>query len=309
LDAINMGLGRAAIKLIAETVRDCKPGGRVLVIGKQEIWGTEQEILRWLEESGLTPVACETQLALKPDFRRLQFIQDTSVFKLMGFREAVNLDNSDYEGAEIIGDLNRPLAEELLVKAGRFDLIVDSGCLEHIFNVPQVLKNFHQLAADNGVVIHILPSNNLVDHGFYMFSPTLFQDYYNANRWRVLRHYFFQHYPNYKTRWRIYQYKPGALSAFAFTGMMSRTMCSTYFAAQKQPDSTCDANVQQGMYLTAWSRKADRGDSVPRRGWPALRERLKPYVPAPLVPFLLALEARMQKIGGISRYLEHYKNL
>ncbi len=304
-----MGLARGAIKLIAETVGGCKLAGRVLVVGKQEVWGTEAEIIRWLKESGLSPVACETQLALKPDFRRLRFIQDTSVFKLMGFREVINLDNSDYEGAELIWDLNRPLPEELLAKVGRFDVIIDSGCLEHIFNVPQVLKNFFRLAADNGVVIHILPSNNLVDHGFYMFSPTLFQDYYSANRWRILSHYFFQHYPNYKARWKIYRYNPGGLSAFAFSGMMNRTMCSTYFAAQKQPDATCDANVQQGMYLTAWFKKGDDGDSASRSDWPALRERLKPYVPGSLVPFLMALEARMRKIGGISRYLEHYKDL
>ena len=307
-----MGLARGAIKLIAETVAGCKRGGRVLVVGKQEVWGTEAEIIRWLKESGLSPAACETQLALKPDFRRLQFIQDTSLFKLMGFREVVNLDNSDYEGAELIWDLNRPLPEELLAKTGRFDLIIDSGCLEHIFNVPQVLENFHRLATDDGVVIHIVPSSNLVDHGFYMFSPTLFQDYYSANRWRILSHYFFKHYPNYQARWKIYRYRPGGLSAFAFSGLMSRTMCSTYFAAQKQPGTTSDADVQQGMYLTAWSSKAGRVDSdasAPKSGWLALRERLKPYVPRSMIPFLMALEARMQKFGGISRYLEHYKDL
>src|SRR5207247_2037857 len=156
-----MGLARGAIKLIAETVGGRKPGGRVLVVGKQEAWGTETEIIRWLKESGLSPAVCETQLALKPDFRRLQFIQDSSLFKLMGFREVVNLDTSDYEGAELVWDLNRPLPEELLAKTGRFDLIIDSGCLEHIFNVPQVLKNFYRLAADDGVVIHIVPSSNL----------------------------------------------------------------------------------------------------------------------------------------------------
>lgn len=304
-----MGLSRGAIKLIAETVADRKLRGRVLVVGKQEVWGTEAEVVRWLKESGLGPASCEVQLALKPDFRRLQFIQDTSLFKLMGFREVVNLDNSDYEGAELIWDLNRPVPGELLAKIGRFDLVIDSGCLEHIFNVPQVLKNFYQLAGDNGVVIHILPSNNLVDHGFYMFSPTLFQDYYSANRWRIVSHYFFQHYPNYQARWKIYHYKPGGLSAFAFTGMMNRAMCSTYFAAQKQPDTTSDANVQQGMYLTPWSKKGVNGDSAPKSGWPALRERLKPYVPRSFIPLLMALESRMQKVGGISRYLEHYKDL
>ncbi len=307
-----MGLARGAIKLIAETLGARNQRGRVLVIGKQEVWGTEAEIIRWLEESGLKPAACETRLASKPDFRRLQFIDDTSLFKLMGFREIVNLDHSDYEGAELIWDLNRPFPEALLEEVGRFDLIIDSGCLEHIFNVPQVLKNFYRLAADDGVVIHIVPSSNLVDHGFYMFSPTLFQDYYSANGWRILNHYFFQSVPNFKARWKVYKYAPGALMAFAFSGGLNRAICSIYFAAQKQPATTCDADVQQGMFLTAWSAKARGIDSDPlatKSGWPALRERLKPYVPRPLIPILLSVEARMKTLGGVARYLEHYKNL
>ena len=125
----------------------------------------------------------------------------------------------------------------------------------------------------------------------------------------MLSHYFFKHYPNFESRWKIYKYKPGALSAFAFTGMMSRSMGSTYFASQKQPGATCDANVQQGMYLTAWSKKGDGRDSVSPSGWLSLRERAKPFVPRLLIPYLMALEARIQKIGGIARYLEHYKNL
>ena len=55
-------------------------------------------------------------------------------------------------------------------------------------------------------------------------------------------------------------------------------MCSTYFASQKQPGATCDANVQQGMYLTAWSKKVG-SDSVSKSAWLSFRERLKPYVP------------------------------
>jgi hypothetical protein len=274
-----MRLARGAIKLIAETVGDCKLGGRVLVIGKQEVWGAEAEIIRWLKESGLSPAAGETQLASKPDFRRLQFIQDTSMFNLMGFREVINLDNSDYEGAEFIWHLNRPLREELLKKVGRFDAIIDSGWLEHIFNIPEVLKNYYRLAAENGVVIHIVPSCKIVDHGFYMFSPTLFQDYYSANRWRIRSHSFLQHVPNYKTRWRIYIYAPGALTAFAFSGGMHRAMCAIYFAAQNLTGTTCNADVRQGMYFTAWSANACSGNSdalVRKTGWPTLRERSSP---------------------------------
>src|ERR1051325_11525676 len=134
-----MGLLRGAIKLIAETVRDSKVAGRVLIIGKQDVWGTEKDVIRWLRDCGLTPAPCKPLISLKPEFRRLNFIQDISLFQLMGFSEVLTLDYSDYEGAEIIFDLNRPIPDDLLVKLGRFDLIVESGNLEHIFNVPQVL--------------------------------------------------------------------------------------------------------------------------------------------------------------------------
>ena len=50
----NMGLARSAIQLIAETIRDHRISGRVLIIGKQDVWGTEIEVIRWLRECGLT---------------------------------------------------------------------------------------------------------------------------------------------------------------------------------------------------------------------------------------------------------------
>jgi hypothetical protein len=308
-----MGLPRAAIKLIAETVRNHKICGRVLIIGKQDVWGTEQEVVRWLRESDLTPAPSQPLISGKPDFRRLNFIQDTSLFELMGFRDVVTLDYSDYEGAQLICDLNRPLSSDLLAKAGSFDLIVESGCLEHIFNVPRVLENLYHLAAEDGIVIHVAASSNLVDHGFYMFSPTLFQDYYSANHWQILQHYFFQNSPNYKARWKIYKYKPGALLPFAFTGGLNRAMCGIYLAARKQSGATCDAAIQQGMFLAAWADKADGGKlgraASSKVGWPALRERLKPYIPKALIPILMTLEARLNTLGGVGRYLEHYKNL
>ena len=307
-----MGLARSAIQLIAETIRDHRISGRVLIIGKQDVWGTEIEVIRWLRECGLTPASCETRISLKPDFRRLNFIQDTSLFELMGFREAVTLDYSDYEGADVICDLNHPLPEGLLAKTGPFDLIIDSGCLEHIFNVPQVLRNYYHLAGDSGAVICIVPSSNLVDHGFYNFSPTLFQDYYSANHWQVLRHYLFQNFPNCNRRWKIYEYKPGALTAFAFAGGLGRAIWGIYFAAQKQPGATCDAQVQQGMFLRAWNTTAGRErpgqDAMAKSGWLALRGRLKPHVPKSLIPLLMTIEAKFKTAGGIARYLERHRH-
>ncbi len=69
-----MGLARAAIKLIAENVRDHKLQGRVLVIGKQDVWGSQEDVRRWLGESGLTPASHKALPSLKPYFQRLNFI-------------------------------------------------------------------------------------------------------------------------------------------------------------------------------------------------------------------------------------------
>jgi SAM-dependent methyltransferase len=302
-----MGLPRAAIQLIAETVHDYKIGGRVLIIGKQDVWGTGLEATRWIRERGITPASCEVRISTKPDFKRLDFIQDISLFNLMGFREVITLDHSDYEGAQILCDLNLPLPDELVAKAGCFDLIVESGCMEHIFNVPQVLRNLHRLAGDGGVVIHLAASSNLVDHGFYMFSPGLFADYYTANRWQILQHYFFQNGPNFNAPWKIYEYKPGGLWAYSFAGGLNRKMCGVYVAARKLPGSTCDASVQQGMFSRTWTR----GTADPATGsagrWQAFRERLKPHVPRFLIPALLAIEARMKTLGGVRRYLQRHR--
>jgi len=305
-----MGLNRPAIKLIAESVRDQHMNGRVLILGKQDIWGTEQEVIRWLKESGVTPTACTVEISRKDDFRRLGFIQDTSLFKLLGFREAVTLDYSDYEQAEIICDLGEPLPSEVAAKAGLFELVIDAGCLEHIFNLPQAMSNLHRLTAPGGVVIHISPSSNYVDHGFYMFSPTLFHDYYGANRWQILQHFFFQHSPNYQAAWKVYEYRPGGLFAFAFSGGLNRLMCGIFVAAKKGPESTCDAKVHQGLFAAAWkdagaatAAGSERPESG-KVGWAAFREQLKPYVPRMLIPFLLATEARLKTARGIGRYLK-----
>ena len=49
-----------------------------------------------------------------------------------------SIDKSDYEGATIIFDMNNEIFPEL---KGKYDTVLDSGTLEHIFNIPQALDN------------------------------------------------------------------------------------------------------------------------------------------------------------------------
>jgi hypothetical protein len=82
-------------------------------------------------------------------------------------------DFSPFEGASHIADFNHPLATE-----SRYDTIIDCGTLEHIYNVPQALKNISGMCADGGRILHVLPANNYCGHGFWQFSPELFYSLY-----------------------------------------------------------------------------------------------------------------------------------
>ena len=77
---------------------------------------------------------------------------------------------SDYEGADLIADMNQPVGPDL---HQRFDAVIDGGSLEHIFNVPVALSNFIRMARPGGRIFVSTPANNLCGHGFYQFSPEL----------------------------------------------------------------------------------------------------------------------------------------
>lgn len=92
------------------------------------------------------------------------------------FREALKFDTvtsidfSAYEGATVIQDIGAPLQPGL---AGKFDLAVDGGTLEHVFNFPVAIGNLMRLVKVGGAVYTQNPCNSLAGHGFYQFSPEL----------------------------------------------------------------------------------------------------------------------------------------
>ena len=55
-----------------------------------------------------------------------------------------------------------------------FDLVVDGGTLEHIFDLPTALRNATRMVRPNGRFISLTQANNFCGHGFYQFSPELY---------------------------------------------------------------------------------------------------------------------------------------
>ncbi len=93
------------------------------------------------------------------------------LFRVLGAKEILAVDASGFEGARIIQDMNLPIPDSL---ASSFDLVLDGGTLEHIFDLPTALRNATRMVRPNGRFISATQANNFCGHGFYQFSPELF---------------------------------------------------------------------------------------------------------------------------------------
>lgn len=107
------------------------------------------------------------------------------LWSLLGAEQVTSIDASDYEGATVRHDMNRPIPETL---KQQFDMVGDFGSLEHIFNVPTALSNSMEMVKQGGHLLAVLPASNYCGHGFYQFSPELFYRVFSEeNGFRVER--------------------------------------------------------------------------------------------------------------------------
>lgn len=105
---------------------------------------------------------------------------------ITGATHVVSIDMSNYQGSTIVHDMNRPIWESRPDLAGKFDIVIDGGALEHVFNFPVAVRNMMFLVRHAGHILTANPANNLCGHGFYQFTPELmYRVYAPANGFRV----------------------------------------------------------------------------------------------------------------------------
>jgi hypothetical protein len=92
------------------------------------------------------------------------------IFQLFGARRISSLDASGYENPTHVHDLNNPIPEDM---RDRFSVVFDGGTLEHIFNIPQALKNCMEMLRLGGHFIQVNNANNYMGHGSWQFCPEL----------------------------------------------------------------------------------------------------------------------------------------
>jgi len=106
-------------------------------------------------------------------------------FKAIGFASYDAIDVNSLHGS-LVMDLNTNLKKQYKFTR-TFDVTTNNGTGEHIFDQSTVFENAHSLTKKGGLMIHCLPCNNDINHGFYSFSPLLFMDLAEINDYDILK--------------------------------------------------------------------------------------------------------------------------
>lgn len=160
-----MGIDVYVLKFLCELRERFGPLGRVLQIGKQEMF-IDPALLEPLNPMLATIVPGGIPLDVLTGERFAD-----RLLTCLGADEISALDYSSYEGADIIADLNENIDVE---NYSKFDTIFDGGTLEHVFNFPVALANLMRLTKVGGRLALVNGANNFLGHGLYQFSPDLF---------------------------------------------------------------------------------------------------------------------------------------
>jgi len=173
-----MGLNWHGAKFLASVRKDGADFSRSITIGRLNLNVSIPKVRQILDESGLPHTLSDQDVLAKQGYAE-------PVFKWLGAQTVDSMDASDYEQATVVADLNKPIPQELHEK---YDVVFDGGTIEHVFNVPQALKNLMSLPKVGGrVIIHTM-ANNWFGHGFYQFSPELFYRVFTPdNGYRIER--------------------------------------------------------------------------------------------------------------------------
>jgi SAM-dependent methyltransferase len=292
-----MGLPRPALRFLAREHKRKAFAQPVLSLGRQGVLATHDEAVGILREEGLTPVmplpgeSLGTNIPSWKGTWNERLTSDVAFFRLLGVRDFAAMDVSDYEKPDFIADLNQPVPSEL---EDRFGTVLDVGTLEHVFDPLRALSNVGRMLKTGGRVVHVLPVNNYVNHGFYQFSPTVFFDYYKANGFTGLRGWLVEE-SHRLDAWDLYELPEDRYAQFP--EFVSAERLSILFTAEKAAGSTTGRVPSQGRYERDYA--APPGPAAPlderaglRRLLPAgaeafLRRWALPYDPANRLPLRL----------------------
>src|SRR5262245_14465810 len=128
-----MGIPRGVARLLLDEARERPFHGSLLQLGRSTVSVTDDELRAWAAEQRTTlRPGVPGELSHVPERAAQGCISDHTLFLRLGFDEVRSLDISNWEGVDLVHDLNRPVPAEW---HGRYDTVLEVGTLQHVFHL------------------------------------------------------------------------------------------------------------------------------------------------------------------------------
>jgi len=255
-------------------------------LGRQALYANAKDLANLLREHG----RCPADFWEKFPWRKPMYFAD-DLFQALDFETVESVDNSTYESASIVLDMNEPVPESM---HGRYDVVFDGGTLEHIFNFPVALASSMKMVKPGGHLMLYTPTNNQCGHGFYQFSPELhFRVFSPENGFELIRIYLY-----YK---RKYYHIVDPVVVHGRVELITQDGAMMLVHARRIADIEPFSQApQQSDYLTAWDRHTQASDA------PAEDGRLKGFLRSKLSEEQVAWISRrlnsLRRRGGVRNW-------
>ena len=146
----------------------------VLELGPQDLHANHKNFLTWFRER-----VAKKSLDVNEMTQYKRIVQQ--MYWALGLKKYYSIDLTDSR-ADWLLDLNYP-APNL---GQKFDVVVDIGTAEHIFNIGVYFQSIHEMTSEGGLMLHVLPAFGDTDHGFYNIHPTLYFDLAYENDYEIV---------------------------------------------------------------------------------------------------------------------------
>lgn len=238
-----MGITKPMARFIVREAKHAPIRGAVLLLGRQTVSLTPAAFHALLDDEGVK--LADTSVDLDEHTTHgagRGLISDSYFFRALGADDVSAIDVSDYEGADIVHDLNEPVPPSL---ENRFDFICNGSVLDNVFAPAAALCNVTRLLKPHGRVAHLEHASNVINGAYLQFSPNWFSDYYALNGFADCKSYlaFFRELDG---PWELYACLHDGSSEPRTMRSGKRAM--TLVIAEKSPTSTFNRLPTQKQY-------------------------------------------------------------
>ena len=263
--------------------------GDVILLGRQTMMFTPDLARGLIRAAGATAAALpdgEDLIDHVTDLARGKgWIRDDAFFRMLGADRVRAIDHTQYEGADIVHDLNKPIPSELEAIA---DFIVDGSTLDNVFSPATCLQSITRMLRPGGRLVSVnVGSPHL--NPYTLITPYWLLDFFAANEFADCRIYMTLH------------GRQGELNAFAIDAaneagppFLAARQIGIVAFAEKGAQTTWDRDPVQRIYCDE-AMMARYRESARRFGSSGRPDLLVSSRPLPL------------KLSVLDAVAEHYR--